>query len=144
MIQGHQMVLVETEGSHVTQITIDSLDLHVGQSFSVLVTANQAIGDYHMVASPTQVDPSNLKETIGISVLHYYGSTSPPLLPLPAGPNPMDQQFSVDQAKSIRCAHQHNNNEVLVKIFYLISYYVLNLYMESVNCMDNIVVAGGT
>lgn len=107
------MVLVETEGSYVKQIAVDSLDVHVGQSFSVLVTANQAIGDYYMIASPTQVDPSNLKETIGISVLHYYGSTSPPLLPLPAGPNPMDQQFSVDQARSIRCVLQPNYNEAI-------------------------------
>ncbi|KAF4376963.1 hypothetical protein F8388_022679 [Cannabis sativa] len=31
-IQNHQMVLVETEGSYSNQITLDSLDVHVGQS----------------------------------------------------------------------------------------------------------------
>ncbi|KAK9124113.1 hypothetical protein Sjap_013715 [Stephania japonica] len=40
-IQNHQLVLVETEGSYANQITLDSLDVYVGQSYSVLVTANQ-------------------------------------------------------------------------------------------------------
>ena len=51
-IQNHQMVIVETEGSYANQITLDSLDVHVGQSYFVLVTAYQNEVDYYIVATP--------------------------------------------------------------------------------------------
>ena len=50
-IQGHKLKLVEVEGSHTIQNVYDSLDIHVGQSYSVLVTADQPPQDYYMVAS---------------------------------------------------------------------------------------------
>lgn len=50
-IQSHSMKLVEMEGSHVVQNTYDTLDVHVGQCFTVLVTANKEPKDYYMVAS---------------------------------------------------------------------------------------------
>ncbi|KAJ0987970.1 hypothetical protein J5N97_006326 [Dioscorea zingiberensis] len=34
-IQSHEIILVETEGSHTNQIVLDSLDVHVGQSYSI-------------------------------------------------------------------------------------------------------------
>ncbi|KAF3444364.1 hypothetical protein FNV43_RR14056 [Rhamnella rubrinervis] len=50
-IQGHTMKLVEMEGSHTVQNNYDSLDVHVGQCFAVLVTADKDPKDYYMVAS---------------------------------------------------------------------------------------------
>ncbi|EXB53608.1 L-ascorbate oxidase-like protein [Morus notabilis] len=50
-IQDHPMKLVEMEGSHTVQNTYESLDVHVGQCFSVLVTADKAPKEYYMVAS---------------------------------------------------------------------------------------------
>ncbi|KAL0418086.1 UNVERIFIED_CONTAM: L-ascorbate oxidase [Sesamum radiatum] len=50
-IQGHTMTVVEVEGSHTVQNVYDSLDLHVGQCMSVLVTADQNPKDYYFVAS---------------------------------------------------------------------------------------------
>lgn len=50
-IQGHPMKLVEMEGSHTVQNTYESLDVHVGQCFGVLVTADQEPKDYYIVAS---------------------------------------------------------------------------------------------
>ncbi|PIA43616.1 hypothetical protein AQUCO_01900187v1 [Aquilegia coerulea] len=98
-IQNHQMLLVETEGSYPNKITLDSLDIHVGQSYSVLVTANQqADKDYYMVATPTQVNSS----IFGLGVLHYSNSTTPPAGPYPSGPSPTDREFSLNQVKSIR------------------------------------------
>ncbi|RWR91984.1 monocopper oxidase-like protein SKU5 [Cinnamomum micranthum f. kanehirae] len=101
-IQNHQMTLVETEGSYINKITLHSLDVHVGQSYSVLVTANQASADYYIVATPTQVDTRDFPDTKGIGILHYADSTTPAKGPLPSGPDPLDRQFSIDQAKSIR------------------------------------------
>ncbi|OVA17956.1 Multicopper oxidase [Macleaya cordata] len=98
-IQNHQMVLVETEGSYTNRITLDSLDVHVGQSYSVLVTANQDDADYYMVAAPTQTNTTD--SLAGVSVLHYAGSPALAAGPLPSGPDPMDRDFSVNQAKSI-------------------------------------------
>ncbi|KAG4919437.1 hypothetical protein GLYMA_20G192900v4 [Glycine max] len=101
-IQNHQMVLAETEGSYVNQIELESLDVHVGQSYSVLVTANQSAADYYIVASPKMSNATNNNTLVGVAVLHYDNSTTPATGSLPSGPDPFDLQFSINQAKSIR------------------------------------------
>ncbi|KAK4836723.1 hypothetical protein QYF36_026997 [Acer negundo] len=101
-IQNHKLVLVETEGSYSNQITLDSLDVHVGQSYSVLVTADQDDSDYFMVASPKWFNSSDSTSLVGLSVLHYSISNSQLTGPLPTGPDPFDLEFSVNQAKSVR------------------------------------------
>ncbi|KAI8030992.1 Monocopper oxidase-like protein SKS2 [Camellia lanceoleosa] len=60
-IQNHEMMLVETEGSYTNQITLDSLDVHVGQYYSVLVAADQNEEDYYIVASPKLINNTPLK-----------------------------------------------------------------------------------
>ncbi|KAG9449535.1 hypothetical protein H6P81_009500 [Aristolochia fimbriata] len=100
-IQKHKMMIVETEGSYTNQITVDSLDIHVGQSFSVMVTANQSIGDYAILASVTQTGPEEWLE-FGAALLHYQGSTTSPSKDFPYVPDPRDRAFSVNQARSIR------------------------------------------
>ncbi|TKY51744.1 Monocopper oxidase protein SKU5 [Spatholobus suberectus] len=101
-IQNHQIVLVETEGSYVNQIQLESLDVHIGQSYSVLVTANQNAADYYIVASPKMSNATNNNTLVGVAVLHYDNSTTLANGSLPSGPDPFDLQFSIDQAKSIR------------------------------------------
>uniref|UniRef100_A0A7N0SYU5 Monocopper oxidase-like protein SKU5 n=1 Tax=Kalanchoe fedtschenkoi TaxID=63787 RepID=A0A7N0SYU5_KALFE len=101
-IQGHQMVLVETEGSYTQQITLDSLDVHVGQSYSVLVTMTQKSGNYYMVASPKLLDTAKYSSLVGVGVLQYANSAAPLTGPLPNGPDAFDIQFSLAQARSIR------------------------------------------
>ncbi|GFZ14686.1 SKU5 similar 4 [Actinidia rufa] len=102
-IQNHRMVLVETEGSYTNQITLDSLDVHVGQSYSILVTADQNAADYYVVASPKMYKATDDdRSLVAIGVLHYDNSTTSANGPLPNGPDPFDLDFSVNQAKSIR------------------------------------------
>lgn len=96
------MTLVETEGSYTDQIVLDSLDVHVGQSYSVLFTANQQESDYYIVASPTQIDTGNYPNINGLARLHYMKSQSQLSGPLPLGPDQLDREFSIDQARSIR------------------------------------------
>ncbi|KAK9158656.1 hypothetical protein Scep_005230 [Stephania cephalantha] len=96
------MMLVETEGSYTKQITLDSLDVHVGRSFSVLVTANQNDADYYIVATPTQVDTTAFPNLVCQGVLHHANSNTPVAGTLPSSPNRKDQGFSIEQAKSIR------------------------------------------
>lgn len=96
------MVIVETEGSYTNQTTLDSLDVHVGQSYSVLVTANQEDADYYIVASPKMLNTTDSSALVAKGVLHYANSASSVTGPLPSGPDPFDVDFSVNQAKSIR------------------------------------------
>ncbi|KAL4621584.1 hypothetical protein ACB092_06G239500 [Castanea dentata] len=101
-IQNHQMVIVGTEGSCTNQITLDSLDVHVGQSYSVLVTADQNEVDYYIVATPKLINNTGSRNLDGVAVLHYSNSITNVSGPLPTGPDPFDLEFSVNQAKSIR------------------------------------------
>ncbi|KAM7467867.1 hypothetical protein LguiB_015429 [Lonicera macranthoides] len=101
-IQNHKMVLVETEGSYTNQITLDSLDVHVGQSYSVLVMADQDDAEYFMIATPKLVNTTDGSSLLGKGVLRYANAIGLPSGSLPSGPDPFDVDFSVDQAKSVR------------------------------------------
>ncbi|KAK4488357.1 hypothetical protein RD792_004116 [Penstemon davidsonii] len=96
-IQGHKLKLVEVEGSNVLQNTYGSLDVHVGQSVTVLVTLDQSPKDYYIVAS-TRFTKTILTAT---SVLHYTNSRVSVSGPLPAGPT-NEIGWSIDQARSYR------------------------------------------
>lgn len=96
-IQGHKLKLVEVEGSHVLQNLYDSLDVHVGQSLSVLVTLDQVPKDYYIVAS-TRFTEIVLTTT---AVLHYSNSHSPVSGPMPAGPT-TEVTWSLKQARTFR------------------------------------------
>ncbi|KAL4346310.1 hypothetical protein GQ457_17G016730 [Hibiscus cannabinus] len=96
-IQGHKLLLVEVEGTHTLQNTYDSLDIHLGQSLSVLVTADQPARDYHIVAS-TRFTSQVLTTT---AVLHYSNSEVSISGPPPEGPT-TQIDWSLEQARSIR------------------------------------------
>ncbi|OWM70623.1 L-ascorbate oxidase homolog [Punica granatum] len=96
-IQGHKMVLVEVEGTHTLQNTYSSLDVHVGQSYSVLVTADQPPQDYYVVVSSRFT--SQVLTTTGI--LRYSNSGKPVSGPIPGGPT-IQVDWSLNQARSIR------------------------------------------
>ncbi|KAI8022746.1 hypothetical protein LOK49_LG03G03860 [Camellia lanceoleosa] len=95
-IQGHDMKLVEVEGTHTVQTTFSSLDIHVGQSYSVLVTADKAPQDYYIAVS-TRFATQVLSTT---AVLHYSNSKKPVSGSPPAAPTTVD--WSLNQARSIR------------------------------------------
>ncbi|XP_015963948.1 L-ascorbate oxidase homolog [Arachis duranensis] len=97
-IQGHKLKLVECEGSHTLQNFYDSLDVHVGQSVSLLVTLNQPPKDYYIVAS-TRFTTKDLTTT---AVLHYANSGSPASGPLPPAPPANKYDWSMQQATSYR------------------------------------------
>jgi len=98
-IQNHDMKLVEIEGSHTIQNVYDSLDVHVGQCYSVLVTANQdPTRDYLMVAS-TRFTKKLLTAT---RIIGYDtpDPKQPPSAVLPAAPT--DIAWSINQFRSFR------------------------------------------
>ncbi|XP_049413304.1 L-ascorbate oxidase homolog [Solanum stenotomum] len=96
-IQGHKMVLVEVEGTHTLQNTYESLDIHLGQSYSVLVTMDQPGQDYYIVASTRFTSPV----LTATSILHYSNSAGGVSGPPPGGPT-IEIDWSLNQARSVR------------------------------------------
>ncbi|KAK1284098.1 hypothetical protein QJS10_CPB21g00972 [Acorus calamus] len=96
-IEGHTMKLVEVEGSHTLQNSYDSLDIHLGQSYSVLVTADQPGKDYYIAVSTRFTTPI-LSTT---AILHYSNSAGAVSGPTPGGPT-IQIDWSLNQARSIR------------------------------------------
>ncbi|XP_008809034.2 monocopper oxidase-like protein SKU5 [Phoenix dactylifera] len=103
-IQNHNLLLVETEGTYTMQQNYTNLDIHVGQSYSFLVTMDQnASSDYYIVASPRFVNESLWTRVTGVAILHYSNSKGKASGPLPDGPNDFyDKTWSMNQAQSIR------------------------------------------
>ncbi|RWW12543.1 hypothetical protein BHE74_00023849 [Ensete ventricosum] len=95
-IQSHSMMLVEMDGSHTVQNNYDSLDIHVGQCLSVLVTANQSPRDYYMVTS-SRFTKYMLTAT---GIIRYAGSTTSPLQDIPEAP--AGWAWSFNQWRSFR------------------------------------------
>ncbi|XP_078437327.1 L-ascorbate oxidase homolog [Wolffia australiana] len=95
--EGHKMKLVEVEGSHTVQNCYSSLDVHLGQSYSVLVTADQPIRDYFIAVS-SRFTSTVLTTT---AVLHYRGSSTRVRGLPPPGPT-VQIDYSLNQARSIR------------------------------------------
>ncbi|CAD5168809.1 unnamed protein product [Musa acuminata subsp. malaccensis] len=106
-IQGHAMLLVEVEGSHTLQNTYSSFDLHLGQSCSFLVTADQPPMDYYIVVS-SRFTSTVLSTT---AVLHYSNSGGQPVGPPPGGPT-IQIDWSLNQARSIRYPLPHSAETV--------------------------------
>ncbi|OVA17140.1 Multicopper oxidase [Macleaya cordata] len=95
-IQGHTMKLVEMDGSHTVQNTYQSLDVHVGQCYSVLVTADQEPKDYYMVASTRFI-----KEILSATgIIRYENGKGPASPVLPEAPTGL--VWSLNQFRSFR------------------------------------------
>ncbi|KAL9233542.1 hypothetical protein vseg_008525 [Gypsophila vaccaria] len=94
--QGHTMKLVEVEGSHTVQNIYDSLDIHLGQCYSVLVTADQDPKDYYMVAS-SRFTKYHLQAT---GIVRYEGGKGPASTVLPEAP--VGWAWSLNQFRSLR------------------------------------------
>ncbi|KAL3379148.1 hypothetical protein AABB24_000053 [Solanum stoloniferum] len=100
-IQGHPMKLVEIEGSHTVQNVYESLDLHVGQCLSVLVTADQEPKDYYMIVSSRFLKQAELSS---VSIIRYASGKGPASSDLPAPPpeNTQGIAWSMNQFRSFR------------------------------------------
>ncbi|KAF7826843.1 L-ascorbate oxidase-like protein [Senna tora] len=82
--QNHPMKLVEIKGSHTVQNNYDSLDIHVSQCFTVLITANKEPKDYYLVAS-THFYKSTVTSKFIIRYKNGKGPASPELPEAPVG-----------------------------------------------------------
>ena len=99
-IQGHPIKLVEMEGSHTVQNTYESLDIHVGQCLSVLVTADKAPKDYYMVISSRFTK----RPLTGLAIIRYKGSNTQAAAEIPPPPPETETgiAWSINQFRSFR------------------------------------------
>ncbi|CAF2138312.1 unnamed protein product [Brassica rapa] len=95
-ILGHMLKLVEVEGTYTIQTKFTSLDIHVGQSYSVLVTMDQPPQNYSIVVGTRFTDSRSTNRII----LHYSNSKSSKFVPNRQPDNDID--FSIKQARSIK------------------------------------------
>ncbi|KAM0004849.1 putative laccase [Helianthus debilis subsp. tardiflorus] len=96
-IQCHTLQLVELEGAHTLHESYESIDLHVGQSASFLVTLHSPAKGYYIVASTRFTKPV----LTATGILHYAGSTARPSLPFPIAPT-YQVHWSMKQGRTIR------------------------------------------
>ncbi|KAJ8552788.1 hypothetical protein K7X08_020181 [Anisodus acutangulus] len=103
-VQNHNLLLVETEGYYTSQQNYTNVDIHVGQSYTFLVTMDQnASSDYYVVASARFVNQTIWQKVTGVAVLHYSNSKGKATGPLPDPPNDVyDTSYALNQAMSIR------------------------------------------
>ncbi|XP_031098623.1 monocopper oxidase-like protein SKU5 [Ipomoea triloba] len=103
-IQSHNLLLAETEGSYTVQQNYTSLDIHVGQTYSFLLTTDQnASSDYYIVASARFVNQTTWQRVTGVAILKYTNSKGKAHGPLPDPPQDQyDKTYSMNQARSIR------------------------------------------
>ncbi|XP_010536535.1 PREDICTED: monocopper oxidase-like protein SKS1 [Tarenaya hassleriana] len=103
-IQNHKLLLVETEGRYTSQANFTDFDIHVGQSYSFLVTMDQnATSDYYIVASARFVNETVWQRVTGVAILHYSNSKGSASGPLPAPATDVSKPWSVmNQPRAIR------------------------------------------
>jgi len=89
-IDQHPLTIIEADGVATVPHTVNKLDLLAGQRYSVVLTANQAVGNYWINAPFVGGNPANnlhQNGTLSRAILRYAGAPAQdPTGPLTAGP----------------------------------------------------------
>ena len=104
-IEGHSMTVVEVDGHYVRPVVVDSLYIYSGESYSVLVKADQNPSRNYWAASHVVARERNT--TSAMAILSYAGNDprAPPPTPRPEGPAWDDVTARVEQSRSLAVAH---------------------------------------
>ncbi|RCV29353.1 hypothetical protein SETIT_6G006300v2 [Setaria italica] len=100
-IEGHSMTVVEADGHYVRPVVVDSLFVYSGETYSVLVKADQDPSRNYWAAS--HVVGRRRETPSALAVLSYAGND--PRSPPPAGPAWDDAAPRVAQSRSPAAAH---------------------------------------
>ncbi|KAF7348651.1 Laccase 8 [Mycena venus] len=89
-IDNHTMTVIETDGVATEPNEVNILTIHAGQRYSIVVTANQQVGNYwinaFVNAGSSEHNP-NLNSTLSRGILRYEGAPDEePQTPMTAGP----------------------------------------------------------
>ncbi|XP_031093906.1 laccase-4-like [Ipomoea triloba] len=72
-IAGHKMTVVEVDATYVKPFKTDTIVIAPGQTTNVIITADQASGQYMVAASPFMDAPIAVDNQTGTATLHYTG-----------------------------------------------------------------------
>lgn len=72
-IDGHNMTIIEADGIETEPMVVDSLPVFPGQRYSVVVTANQAVGNYWIRASADLLNRT-FEGGLNSAILRYEGA----------------------------------------------------------------------
>jgi iron transport multicopper oxidase len=73
-IDGHTMTIIEVDGVNHQPLTVDQIQIFAGQRYSVVVTANQPVGNYWIRANPN-AGSTGFVGGINSAILRYQGAT---------------------------------------------------------------------
>lgn len=109
LIQRHQMTIVEADGNYVEPIQVQNLDIYSGETYSVLLTADQDPSTNYWAALNVRGRPP--KTPTGLAILNYLPNPStavPPSVP-PPSPSWNDFAYSKDFSRKIVSRRGHHN-----------------------------------
>ncbi|TDL26568.1 Cu-oxidase-domain-containing protein [Rickenella mellea] len=72
-IDGHNLTVIEADGVAHQPVTVNSLQIFPGQRYSVIVTANQPVGNYWIRAAPN-VGTNTFTGGLNSAILRYTGA----------------------------------------------------------------------
>ncbi|KAF9459163.1 multicopper redoxase [Collybia nuda] len=85
-IDNHTMAIIEADGENTVPLEVDSIQIHAGQRYSVVVTANQDVGNYWVRANPRPpLGISGFDGGRNSAILRYVGApeAEPSFVPFP-------------------------------------------------------------
>ncbi|KAK8930504.1 hypothetical protein KSP39_PZI016620 [Platanthera zijinensis] len=101
-IEGHNMTIVEADGHYTQPIVVKNLNIYSGETYSVIVKANQDPSrNYWVRLNVVSRKPGT---PTGVAILNYYPNhpkKSPPTIP-PTGPLWNDTVYRFNQSKLIK------------------------------------------
>ncbi|KAL6338702.1 hypothetical protein AAG906_023851 [Vitis piasezkii] len=107
-IEGHNMTVVEADGHFVEPFVIKNLFIYSGETYSVLVKADQDPSRNYWVTTSV-VSRNNTVTPPGLAIFNYYPNhpnKSPPTVP-PAGPLWNDVEPRINQSRAIKAHHDY-------------------------------------
>ena len=72
-IDGHRMTIIEVEGTEVQPVEVDSIPIYAGQRYSVVVTADQTVGNY-WIRALSSVTNATFDGGQNMGILRYEGA----------------------------------------------------------------------
>ena len=73
-IDGHRMTIIEADGTEVHPVEVDSIPIYAGQRYSVVVTADQPVGNY-WIRYLTNLPNATFDGGQNMAVLRYEGAS---------------------------------------------------------------------
>ena len=75
-IDGHTLTIIEADGENTAPLVVDSLRIYAGQRYSVVLTANQPVGNYWIRADPDGRGVPGFDGGRNSAILRYIGAPS--------------------------------------------------------------------